>query len=122
MKNLRMLMSLAGTATLFAVGCGAPPEETSAEQQPTVEPAPTQGGTVHQQSVAYSVCWPALGIYNGPGTSYTKVGTLYHDLGAVFYADSSPFSSNGDYWIRGSSAPDGWIGIYGYVRWDGLCH
>lgn len=121
MKNLRLLMSLAGSATLFAVGCGAPPEESSAEQQPTAEPAPEQDRTVYQQA-AYSVCWPTLGIYDGPGTHYTKVGTLHHDLGAIFYTDSSPFSANGDTWVRGSSAPPGWIGIYGYVRWDGLCH
>jgi|GEM_PF-4563779 len=121
MKNPWMLMSLAGGASLFAVGCGAPHEETSAEQQPTEETAPTPSGTVHQQA-AYSVCWPALGIYSGPGTSYTQVGTLHHDLGSVFYTDSTPFSANGDYWVRGSSAPPGWIGLYGYVRWDGLCH
>ena len=122
MKNLRLLMSLAGGATLFAVGCGAPPEEPSAEQQPTAEQAPAEGGTVRQLSTAYSVCWPALGIYSGPGTSYTKVGTLYHDLGSVWYASTTPFSANGDWWVGGSSAPDGWIGITGYVRWDGLCH
>jgi hypothetical protein len=118
-------MSLAGGAALFAVGCGAPPEETSAEQQPTVEPQPTaepapaQGGTVHQMS-AYTVCWPALGIYEGPGTSYPKNATL--SSGSVFYTDSTPFSANGDWWVRGTNAPPGWIGFYGYVRWDGLCH
>lgn len=118
MKNLRMLMCLAGGAALFGLGCGAPPEETPAEQQPTA--APAQDGTVHQMSTTYTVCWPALGIYEGPGTNYPKDATL--SAGSAFYADSLPFSSNGDYWIRGTNAPPGWIGFYGYVRWDGLCH
>lgn len=119
MKSLRMLMCLAGSATLFGMGCGGAPEEAQ------VEPAPVQeeGRTVRQQAGPYQVCWPSLGIYSGPGTHYSQVYTLYHHLGDTFYEDSQVFSANGDYWIRGngySYSRNGWV--YGYVRWAGLCH
>ena len=57
MKNLWKLMCLAGGATLFGMGCGAPPEETTAE----TSPVPEGGGKVRQPAV-YQICWPALGV------------------------------------------------------------
>lgn len=118
MKNLRMLMCLAGGATLFGMGCGGAPEETTNEPAPT----PDEGRTVTQQAT-YQVCWPALGVYSGPSTGYSQVGTLYHSLGDVFYTDSQVFSANGDYWVRGTGSSYANNALYyGYVRWDGLCH
>lgn len=121
MKSLKTFVCVVGSAALFGMGCGgAPAEETSApsEQTPVVEsPEVRQQGT-------YSVCWPALGVYQSPSTSSWKLVTLYHDNGDYFVTDSSVFISNGEYWVRGTgfctSSGDCWA--YGYVRWDGLCH
>ncbi|NMO15128.1 hypothetical protein HPC49_04305 [Pyxidicoccus fallax] len=118
MKSLRTFVCLAGSVALFGTGCGGAPEE--------MNPEPSPLGEVEQRSeagVVYSICWPALGVYAGPGTGYPLMGTLYHDQGDQFYSDSNVFSSNGDYWIRGT----GWawnrgLSPYGYVRWNGLCH
>ncbi|MFP2907997.1 hypothetical protein ACLESD_23695 [Pyxidicoccus sp. 3LFB2] len=117
MKSLRTFVCLAGGIALFGTGCGGAPTETNEEPAPTAE--------VEQQQIGilYNICWPALGVYSGPGTHYTKVATLYHSAGDQFGSDSYAFSSNGDTWIRGNGyAWSAGIGSYGYVRWDGLCH
>lgn len=121
MKSLRTFLCLAASAALFGMGCGGAPEETPApsEPQPTVEtPEVRQQGT-------YSVCWPALGVYQSPSTSSWKLVTLYSGNGDFFVTDSSVFWSNGEYWVRGTGycgngSGDCWA--HGYVRWDGLCH
>lgn len=117
MKNLRMLMCLAGGAMLFGVGCGGAPEETSAEpRQPTAEP---ERG-VHQEAV-YTVCWDTLGVYDAPSTS-SNPGLPMH-YGNRFSADGQVFFANGEYWVYGHqvcTAPY-YCTNYGYVRWAGLC-
>lgn len=113
-KNLRMLVCLAGGATLFGMGCGGAPMETPVE--------PEQPGDVQAQAV-YSVCWGELGIYQSPSTSSLKIFTLQY--GNHFNTDSSVFWSNGEYWVRGRLycyAPYTCYSDQGYVRWAGLCH
>lgn len=116
MKNLRMLMCLAGSATLFGMGCGGAPEQT----QPA--PAPEQGGEVKAQAY-YSVCWPALGVYATSNTGSQKLGTLHHDQGDVFDTSGAVFVANGEHWVYGIGTDVVTLqSYYGYVRWDGLCH
>ncbi len=119
MKNLRMLVGLAGGVALLSTGCGAESQEelaTGSEPQPTPEQP-----RFHQQSV-YTVCWSELGIYSQPNTSSMVVFPLKY--GNHFNTDSSVFSSNGENWVRGQLycyAPYTCTGGYGYVRWAGLC-
>jgi hypothetical protein len=110
----------AGSATLFGMGCGGAPQGLPAE--PEQQPTAGQQPEVQQQAV-YMVCWGELGVYDGPSTSNNKVWTMSY--GNHFNTDSSVFWSNGEYWVRGSmvcSAPYNCYGLYGYVRWAGLCH
>lgn len=124
-KNLRMLVCLVGGATLFGMGCGGAPEETteatpqpSDSQQPTAQP---EHG-VHQQAV-YTVCWSSLGVYSSPSTSSLLIDTLHY--GNHFDTNSQVFWSNGEYWVRGyPTCPSGYTCNYigdMYVRWAGLC-
>lgn len=100
MKSLWKFMCLAGGATLFGLGCGAPPRGDDGQ-----------------------ICWPALGVYSGPSTGYSQVGTMYHGLGNTFDTDSQVFSANGDGWVRGYGFSYANNALhYGYVRWNGLCH
>jgi hypothetical protein len=123
MKNLRMLVCLVGSATLFSVGCGGAPEEmTEVEPQPSEQPAAVPEGGVRQQAI-YMVCWGSLGIYSAPSTSSMLLRTMSY--GHHFDTHTQPFWSNGEYWVRGyPTCPSGYTcNTYGdmYVRWAGLC-
>lgn len=123
MKNMRMLVCLTASAAVWAMGCGAPAEESETPAAPESSQAQPEPGVTQQ--AAYSVCWSALGVYQSPSTSSLLLVTLHHDHGDYFDTDSSVFMSNGENWVRGT----GFCGdantncfAYGYVRWAGLCH
>ncbi|RYZ40021.1 MAG: hypothetical protein EOO71_17730 [Myxococcaceae bacterium] len=121
-KNLRMLVCLVGGVTLFGTGCGVEAQGTHIdEQQPGSEMSTSEPPRVQQQTIR-SVCWSELGIYTSPSTASLKIWTL--NYGNHFNTDSTPFVSNGEYWVRGALycyPPYNCTGGYGYVRWDGLC-
>ncbi|WP_257450424.1 hypothetical protein [Archangium lipolyticum] len=111
MMNVRMLCGAVGMSMLLTTGCGGPEQvggEESAEQL-----------GVSKAAVVRSVCWPALGVYAGPGTHYTLLTTLHSGSGNNFDTTSDPFPANGYYWVSGYTTQGG---TFGYVRWDGLCH
>jgi len=75
------------------------------------------------EAAYYRVCWPSLGVYDGPGTHHNKITSIYNASGDFIETDSSVFWANNDYWVRGwayTYTTRNWY--YGYVRWNGLCH
>ncbi len=119
MTLVRALRCAVGTALLFGAGCGVPVEDNASPTAPTPSEATPEDGDIKRAAAVYMLCWPALGVYNGPSTSSYLHTTLHRGSGNNFEVLGNPILSEGEYWAPGRTT----IGrTEGYVRWNGLCH